>query len=183
MAGRANRSASRLATIPMTPGCQSSPEATTSGGAWQTAPSFDPVHRRGKHIGLDALPLLVELVELDGERPRFGLVVGREQARPHSGLADPAAGVDPRPEHEAELERARRMAEIDKIGQRPDSGVAPPGHDFQALHDEGAVDTAQRNHVANGAQRDQIEPLAQIGLGAVAEKALLAQPPIDLDDQ
>ena len=55
---------------------------------------------------LDRPALLVQPVELGGDGPRF-LGVGRgQQAHAEVGLADPAAGVDPRPEREAEVAAA-----------------------------------------------------------------------------
>jgi len=49
----------------------------------------------------DRTALLVEAVEFGGERLGLGRVSGGEQAHAQVGLADAAAGVDPRTEREA----------------------------------------------------------------------------------
>ena len=57
---------------------------------------------------LDRAALLVEPVELGGDRLGLGRILGGEQAHAEIGLADPAAGVDPRAEREAEIAAGRR---------------------------------------------------------------------------
>ena len=98
-AGRPKASLSRAATIPTTPGCQPSPAAQTSG---PSAPRPPPAPRRHPHRRLDLPPLGVQRVQPRRQRRRLVRVVGGEEPRPEVGDADPPAGVDPRPEHEAE---------------------------------------------------------------------------------
>ena len=62
-----------------------------------------------EHLLLDRLALLVELVEQHGDARRLRLVVARQQARAECGVADAAAGVDARPEDEAEMIGRRRL--------------------------------------------------------------------------
>ena len=87
---------------------------------------------RGLRLGLfgdqhlDRPALLVEAVELGGDGPRF-LGVGRgQQAHAEVGLADPAAGVDPRAQARSRgrgsvgaLDQPRRL------GQRGEADVLP----------------------------------------------------------
>ena len=79
-AGRPNRSFSRAATSPTTPGCQPSAAVTT------TAP-FSSSAERGHRLGfglrhgrdLDRLALAVEPVELGGDARAFGRIVLQQQ--------------------------------------------------------------------------------------------------------
>src|SRR6185295_17320155 len=53
--------------------------------------------------GFDAPALLVEPVQLGGDGLGLGRILGGEQAHAEVRLADPAAGIDPRAEREAEV--------------------------------------------------------------------------------
>ena len=68
------------------------------------------------------------------------------------------------------------------IGQRGQACVAPLGHDLEALGDEGAVHAQQGHHIAHGAERHDVEPVEQAGLGTILVPARLAQGSIDRDD-
>jgi hypothetical protein len=72
----------------------------------------------------DRAAFLVEPVELGGDGPRF-LGVGRgQQAHAEVGLADPAAGVDPRAEREAEVAAGRRLDQPRRLGERDEADIA-----------------------------------------------------------
>ena len=119
---------------------------------------------------LDRPALLVEAVELGGDGPRF-LGIGRGQ-QPHAEvrLADPAAGVDPRAEREAEVAAARRLDQPRRLGERRQADILPRRHDLEALGDEGAVERLQPGDVGDGAERDEVEQVDDLRLGAVAAK-------------
>ncbi len=73
------------------------------------------------------LALPVELVEQHGDACRLHLVVGRQQPGAERGVADAAAGIDARPEHEAEVIGRRRLVEAGGVGQRPQAGCCGAG--------------------------------------------------------
>ena len=111
------------ATMPMTPGCQPSAAAKTSTGEslfWRSTSSIAASKRRA----LDLAALLVVAVEMlrpfGGERR----VVGRQQPRAEIGGADPAAGIDPRPQHEAELIGVDRLDAPGRGAERRQRGHA-----------------------------------------------------------
>ena len=56
-----------------------------------------------EHHRLDRLAFLVEAVELGGETLALGRIVAGEEPRAERRVADPPAGIDARPEHEAEM--------------------------------------------------------------------------------
>ena len=61
-----------------------------------------------EHLALDGAALGVELVEPQRQRADLVRIVARQQPRAEIGLPDPAAGIDPRPQQEAEMIGARR---------------------------------------------------------------------------
>ena len=79
---------------------------------------------------------------------------------------------------------ARRLAQARHVGQRGQADVAAVGHHPQALAHQRPVDAGQRHDIAHSPQGDEVEPLAQVGLGACrAVPARLAQGAIDADRQ
>ena len=103
------------------------------------------------------------------------LGIGRGQ-QPDSevGLADAAAGVDPRTEREAEVAAARRLHQPRRLGQRREADVLPRRHHLETLGDEGAVEALQPRDVGDGAERDEIEQVDDLGLGQRLEDAAAA---------
>ena len=76
---------------------------------------------------LDLAALAVVAVEPLRQRRAPRRIVGRQQPRAEIGGADPAAGIDPRPQDEAEMigvERARSMP--GHVGERREAGIAAP---------------------------------------------------------
>ena len=115
---------------------------------------------------------------------RLGGIVAGQQPGAEVGLADPAAGIDPRTDGEAQIaRRSRACATRPASAIARQAGVAAARHDLQSLRDEGAVDTGERHHVADGAQRHQIEPLPQVGLRLRGIAAGAAQQAVGVDDQ
>ena len=81
---------------------------------------------RPADLGLDRAALLVEPVEFGGDRRGLVGILGGEQAHAEVGLADPAAGVDPRAEREAEIAAFGRAVEAGGVDQRGEADIAPP---------------------------------------------------------
>ena len=88
----------------------------------------------------------------------------RAAMRAEIGAADAAAGVDARPEQEAQMKRLGRPGEPRHVHQRGQPDVVAAAQRQQSLGDEGAVETLERHHVGDGAERDDVEPAEQIGL-------------------
>ena len=58
-----------------------------------------------------------------------------------------------------------RLVDAGHRGQRREAGIAAAPRDLEPLRDQRAVEPGQRHHVADRAERDEIEPLQQVGLG------------------
>ena len=116
---------------------------------------------------LDRLALAVEPVELGGEPRAFRRVVLQQEIDAERGAADAAAGIDARPEQEAEMPGLGRAAEPGDVHQRGEPGVLAPAQRDETLGHEGAVEPLERDHVGDGAQRHQIEQAEEVGLGAL----------------
>ncbi len=144
---------------------------------------LDRRDRRLQRLGLDRAALAVVGVESRCQLRGFLRVVGGEQPGAEIGGADPAAGIDPGPEHEAEMVGVDRFGHAADRGQRAQPGIAALPRDPDALRDKRAVDPGQRDDVAHRAERDQIEPLQQVGFGPLGVPAGLAQRPVDGDGQ
>ena len=119
----------------------------------------------GEHAGLDVLALGVEAVEALGEGGGLVGVGGGEQPRPEVGGADAPAGVDPRPEGEAERPGARRAGDPGDARQRDEAGAAALGHDPQALAHECTVEAGERRDVGDGGERHEVEEAEEVGAG------------------
>ena len=171
--------------MPMTPGCQRPSWARTRGADRRLAVGcrLDLLDGLLQHRRLDLLALAVERVQADGDRRRLVLVLGGQQARTQAGLADPAAGVDARPEDEAQVIDPRRLLQPGHVAERPEPHVAALLHHRKPLAHEGAIDAGERHHVADGAERHQVEPLQEVGLRPLAIPARLAQAPVEPDDE
>ena len=76
---------------------------------------------------------------------------------PSAGVADPPAGVDPRPDQEAQVIGLRRPVGAGDVEQRREPGPAALAHHLQPLDDEGAVEAGQRHDVGDGGERDEVE--------------------------
>ena len=167
--------------MPMTPGCQPSAAANTRAG--DCGAGLDCRDRRLQRLRLDLAALVVVGVEARCELRGFLRIVGGEQPGAEIGGADPAAGIDPRPQNETEMVGVDRHGHAADRRQRAQPGIAPLPRDPDALRDKRAVDPGQRDDVADGAERDQVEPLQQVGFGPRAVPAGLAQRPVDRDDE
>ncbi len=109
-------------------------------------------------------------------RAAFARVLLQHQPHAKVGAPDAPAGIDTRPEQEAEMPRFGRTGQARGIHQRGQAGmIAPPQRD-QPLGDKGAVEAFERHHVGDGAERDQMQHRQQIGFGSRAgPESALAQ--------
>ena len=71
-----------------------------------------------EHPLLDRFPLGVERFELCGDRARLALVVAGEQLGAEARSPHPAAGIDARPENEAERVAGGRRIDARDVGER-----------------------------------------------------------------
>ena len=93
----------------------------------------------------------------------LGRVVGRQEPHAEVGLAEPAAGVDARAEREAELPAVAQLGDAGRLGERRQARRQATSGDLQPLADEGAVEALERHHIADGAERHEVEPAQKIG--------------------
>ena len=117
-----------------------------------------------QHRHLHRAPLAVEAVELGGDASGLDRIVGAKQQRAEIGAADAAAGVDARPEQEAQVKRLGRPRQPRHVHQRGEADVVAAAQRQKSLGDEGAVEALERHHIGDGAERDNVEPAEQVGL-------------------
>ena len=124
---------------------------------------------------LDLLARLVQAVEFRGQGRRFRWVVRGQQPRAQVGPADPPAGIDPGPQHEAHVKDGRRrLPVLQAVGdahQGPEAGVAPAGHHLQPLGRQRPVEAGERGDVADRPHRGQVQPGGEVRLAAPFEQA------------
>ncbi len=118
-----------------------------------------------EHLLLERAALLVEPVEQDGYARRFHLVLAGEQARSQTCVTDAPAGIDARPQDEAEVIGRRRLVQARGVAQRLEADILAPTHHLQPLRDIGAVQAGERHHVGDGCQRHEVELAHKVGLG------------------
>ena len=107
----------------------------------------------------------------------------RSSNEPEIGAADAAAGVDARPEQEAQVKRLGRTGEPRHVHQRGEPGAVAAAQRQKSLGDEGAVETLERHDVGDGAERDDVEPAEQVRLGPrLRPKSAGAQHAVHRDD-
>lgn len=117
-----------------------------------------------QHAGLDGLALGVVLREALGECGGFLGILGGEQLQAEAGFADAPAGVDARAKDEPGMVGAGGFVEPRRIEQGADAGVALGGHHLQSLLHQRAVEAGQRHDIADGAERDEVEEVEEVGL-------------------
>jgi len=120
----------------------------------------------GRDLLLDALPLLVAVLELGGQ-PRGGGRVGRQQeVEGQLGLAEAAGGVEARRQPEADVVGRRRpavrAAHLGLGGQGRDPGAAQARQRAQARRHQDAVLVGERDQVGDRPQRHEIEQVARV---------------------
>ena len=182
-AGRWWRSTRRAATRPTTPGDQPSP-ATQSSGASARERRAELRLGGGEHLALERAALLVELLHRGRRAAAIssGSSLSRRSAARREQPVRPPALIA-RPEHEAEVLGAeRRGAGAPRAASAARPGIGAARRDLEPLGDQRAVEALERHHVAHRAERHEVEPAAQVGLGPRAEMAARAQRAVERDD-
>ncbi len=132
---------------------------------------------------LDRLALLIVQVEELGIFLRLlGLARG-EQIDAEAAAPDASAGIDPRSEDVAAMIGRERRERAGDLRQRGEARALQLHQLREAGTHEGAVDADERNHVADRRQRDEIERLAQIGLGNAVGFIPAAQRTVERDGE
>ena len=135
-----------------------------------TVEALDARDRLVQHLALDGAALGIELVQPQRQRADLFRIVAGQQPCAEIGLSDAASGIDARAQHEAKMIGARRLAQARHVGQRGQADVASVGHHPQALAHQRPVDAGQWHDIAHSPQGDEVEPLAQVRLGARASR-------------
>ena len=139
--------------------------------------------RRFQDHGLDRAALAVQVVQPAGDLFGLGGIVGGEQAGAETGLAHPAAGVDPGSEHEAQVIAARPAVDSGHVGERAEAGISPLRQHLEPLGDIDPIEPDERHDIADRAERHQIQPLQQVRLAPPLEPAALPQRPVERHQQ
>ena len=128
--------------------------------------------KRGQRLGFglcfghlfDHPPFDVEPVEFGRDLCCFRNITFQQQPHTEIGTPDPAAGIDARPQHEAEMPGFGRTVQPRHIHQRGVADMIAPAHRNQTLGDEGAIESDQRRDVGDGAERHMVQHAEQIRL-------------------
>ena len=181
-------STSRLATMPITPGCQPSRPRTIAPAVADAARRADHLVGLGDDRLLDLLAPGVAAVELLGDLAGADGVVGRQHLDgPHRAL-EPAGGVDPG--REAEADHPGRQLPLVQAARRPPSRpaarrVGSAAIPAEPVADEDPVLADERDDVGDRRQRHQAdrpdEEVAEVGRGLLAVAEALADLPGELE--
>ena len=115
-----------------------------------------------QHRRLDGLAILVVGVEHRGDARCLRRVIGGQQSGAQIRSADPPAGVDPRPQDEANVIGVEGAVQRAALCEGHKARIAAGVQNLQALCHEGAVQTGQRHDVADSGQHHEIEQAQQI---------------------
>ena len=107
--------------------------------------------------------LSVKAIEFGGDARRFRDIPFQQQAHAKISAPNASAGIDARPEHEAEMPGLRRPAEPCHIHQRSVTNVVTAAQRDQPLGNERAVQSCQHGDVSNSAKRHMMERVEQVG--------------------
>ncbi len=130
-----------------------------------------------EHAALDAAALPVQPVQLLRAIRGLAFLVGNQALDAQAHVGEPAGGIQPGTEDEAEVEAVR-------FGRKVACGTKQRHHPriagaraqaLQSLRDQDAVVCIERHHVGDRAQRDQVGQRAQVRLRAAVEPAPAAQ--------
>ncbi len=143
--------------MPTTPGCQPSPATTIA--PWAACGSA-AASAAEQDAGLGVLAVAVEQVELARDLAGAAVVLGEQQLQRGVGALHAPGGVDARAEPEAE----RVLGELGRLHagdlhQRAQAGLRGARERDQPLADDAAVLAAQRDEVADGGERGEVEVL------------------------
>ena len=169
------RRAGRSAPPPARPRCRRRRDAsplrasTNAGVALRVGIALHLLDRLVEDALVERLPLDVEPLELARQPIGLALIVGEQEPKAVARVADPAGGVEPRPQDEAHLPGPDLPAfESAHPDQGPQPGpAAARRHEPESVPDQDAVLADQRHHVGDGGERDQVEQM----VGKVGRKA------------
>ena len=167
--GRWKRSASRPATMPITPGCQPRSASTRAASSTGSNCSLACLAAAKLDAPLEGLPRGVEAVDVLGKLLGPLGPVGHQQLDGQLRLAEPAGGIQPRGELEGHvLGREPHLAVGVSLGgdlgdghQRGQAQGGRVGQALQPVVDQHAVLVHQRHDVGHGAQGGQPDGLEQ----------------------
>src|SRR5690606_21956362 len=77
-----------------------------------------------QHRLLDRLTLPIEAVQQRGDAPGLVKIVGHQEAGAERSVPDTPAGIDARPDQEAEVVDRKRTWDAGGLGERGDAGIA-----------------------------------------------------------
>jgi len=119
----------------------------------------------------------VHLIQLTRNRHGGGFGAGQEAGNAQTHVIKPAGSIEARPDGKAQIEAARaRPRTPRRVENGHDAGASLTGADaLEPLFDEDAVVVVEPNHVGHGAERDDVEPLREIGFGLAGKGIALAQ--------
>ena len=164
--GRPLRSTMREATIPITPGCQPSPESTYASRSPSSAIWASAWWRIARST---SLALAVGRVELVRHLAGAAGVLGQQQLERRVGAVQPPGGVQPRRQRERHRPLSRLPGRhAGDLHQRPQPGPRGGLQAAQAAHGQRAVLAQQRDHVGDRRQRHQVELGLELGRVASA---------------
>ncbi len=160
--GFPNLDASRPATMPTTPGCHPCFPSTMA-GKLARAGSSSIASASAVHGPLDLLAARAEVLDLGGDPARVDVARRQKEGERMVRLCDPSGRVDARGEPEGHvLARGRADRAARDLDESARARAGPASQEAKAGAHEGSVVTVERGHVADGADGDEIEPLAHI---------------------
>src|SRR5260370_1436817 len=106
----------------------------------------------------------IGLTKLGRERCGGRGIGAKKQLGAEIGSPDTPACIDARPQHEAEMPRLRRPAKPRYVHQRRQADALASAHRDQPLGHEGAIEPLERDHVRNGAERNEVKERHQVRL-------------------
>ena len=159
IAGRLKRSATREATMPTTPSCQSADERTSAGGGG----SGTMAHAAAKMPASSSCRSRLSSSSLSASGSAVVAVGAAQQLERQRGVLEPAGGVEPR--REAEPDHARVDGAGCDAGDLEERGQPRPRSAAQAAEadaDERAVLAGERDDVGDGADGDDVGERPQL---------------------
>src|SRR5258707_11789512 len=105
----------------------------------------------------DGLALAIMPVEFERETIGLHGIVGGKQTRAEIAASHAPAGIDTRTENESQMKCRKRRRGGSEPRQRGEARSLEPFELAQALTHKGAVDSAERHHIGDGGERDEIE--------------------------
>jgi hypothetical protein len=116
------------------------------------------------------LPLTVETVEQTCQLLRPLRIIGEEELNTEIGILQSTGGIKPGGETESNI-AAGDLANAGNSTEGLQTGAPALIDDAETDAGQDAIDAAQRNDVSNRPQRNEIETVAEIGLGLCREGA------------